>query len=80
MDHTPPPVQPDTSSAAPVATLTYRRQQYHVAPGQTVANALVGIGLHPEGILAVRGGTLIPPETRLKAGDQIKLIAQIYGG
>ena len=60
--------------------IRYRNQIYKVEPGLTLLEALEGLGINPEGVLAIREGELIGGECRLEAGDEVRLVAVILGG
>ena len=62
------------------ATLVYRRDTFTVRPGMTVRHAIMLCGLNPEALLAVQNGKLITEDIILEPGDQIKLVATIFGG
>jgi sulfur carrier protein ThiS len=57
-----------------------RDREWDVAPGSTVRDVMVKLGLDPEAVLAVRQGQLINEATLTKDGDTIKLIAVVSGG
>ncbi len=62
------------------ARLILRRETVEVPAGQSVEDALRSLGLHPETYLALRDGALIPLDTILRAGDEVRLIPTISGG
>ena len=60
--------------------LTFRDQEWILAGGITVREAIRQIGLEPESVLATREGQLINETTVLKEDDEIKLVGVISGG
>ncbi len=62
------------------ATLKLRGKTYTVPAGLRIREAIRHIGLTPESYLAVRDGELVPDDERLRAGEEIRLIAVISGG
>jgi sulfur carrier protein ThiS len=60
--------------------ITYRNQIYELAAGLTLVEALEGLGIDPESVLAVRDGELIGGAYRLEAGDEVRLVSVISGG
>ncbi len=62
------------------ACLRLRQERFCVPAGQTLADALRGVGLEPEQFLAVSRGQMLPMEAVLAAGDEVQLVAVIAGG
>jgi sulfur carrier protein ThiS len=60
--------------------LEYRKQEWELDGKFTVRQAIEELGLNPEALLAVRDGELITEDTRLRDGDEIRLVAVISGG
>lgn len=60
--------------------LIYRDKEWDLKPGITLRDAILKIGLDPEGILGVREGKLITDDLILAEGDVVKLIAVVSGG
>jgi sulfur carrier protein ThiS len=60
--------------------LTFREQEWSLEGKYTVRQAIEKVGLQPEAVLAVREGKLLTGDTRLKDGDEIKLVGVISGG
>ncbi|HNS51608.1 MAG TPA: MoaD/ThiS family protein [Anaerolineae bacterium] len=58
----------------------YRDKTWDVKAGSTVRDAMLKLGLNPEGVLAMREGRLISEETLTREGDTIKLVAVVSGG
>jgi sulfur carrier protein ThiS len=63
-----------------VIKLKYRKQEWDLEGKLTVRQAIESVGLNPQSVLAVRDGELITEDTRLKDGDEIRLVAVISGG
>jgi sulfur carrier protein ThiS len=60
--------------------MTFRGEEYEVAAGATLREALENLDLNPHMVLGVRKGKLITDDTVLDEGDEIKLVAVISGG
>jgi sulfur carrier protein ThiS len=60
--------------------LEYRKQEWELDGKFTVRQAIEELGLNPEALLVVRDGELITEDTRLRDGDEIRLVAVISGG
>lgn len=60
--------------------ISYRNEQWEVAPGISVRAMILKVGLNPEAVLAVREGKLICDKTVLPGGAEIKLIPVVSGG
>ncbi len=60
--------------------LKYRKQVWDLEGNFTVRKAIAKVSLDPEALLAVRDGKLITEDTRLRDGDEVRLIAVISGG
>ncbi len=60
--------------------LKYRKQEWELEGNLTVRQAIEQVGLNPEAVLAVRDGQLLTEDTRLRDGDQVRLVAVISGG
>ncbi len=67
-------------SAAPTATLIYRRQRYEVPSGLTAREAMRRCHLEPELMLVVYHGEVVQDDLVLQPGDQIRLVPAILGG
>jgi sulfur carrier protein ThiS len=63
-----------------MAKLIHRHDEREVKPGTTVRDAILKMGLNPEGVLAVRDGQLVTEDTRLQDNDVVKLIDVVSGG
>jgi sulfur carrier protein ThiS len=60
--------------------LKYRKQEWELDGKYTLRRAIERVGLNPEAVLAVRDGELITEDTRLRDGDEVRLVAVISGG
>lgn len=60
--------------------IRYRNQIYELEPGLTLLEALEKLDIDPESVLAIREGEMIGGSYRLKAGDEVRLVAVISGG
>lgn len=60
--------------------LVYRDREWELKPGITLRDAILKVGLDPEGILGVREGKLITDDLILADGDVVKLVAVVSGG
>jgi sulfur carrier protein ThiS len=60
--------------------LKYRKQEWELDGKYTLRKAIEQVGLNPEAVLAVRDGELITEDTRLRDGDEVRLVAVISGG
>ena len=60
--------------------LILRDKTYELKPGMTLRSCLEKIDVEPEGVLAVRNGTLITDDEILNEGEVVKLVAVISGG
>jgi len=60
--------------------LKYRQQVWELEGDLTVRQAIEAVGLNPESVLVVREGELLTQDTRLRDGDEIRLVAVISGG
>jgi sulfur carrier protein ThiS len=60
--------------------LKYRKQEWELDGKFTLRQAIERVGLNPEAVLAVRDGELITEDTRLRDGDEVRLVAVISGG
>ena len=50
------------------------------ADGVTGENLLLDLGLNPYEIILSRDGSMIPEDTLIYSGDEIRLIAIVHGG
>ena len=60
--------------------ITLREQQYEIRAGMTLRHALLKLNIQPQTVLPTRADELITDEEILRDGDEIRLIAVIYGG
>jgi sulfur carrier protein ThiS len=60
--------------------MRFRGEEYEVAAGVTLREAIETLDLNPHMVLGVRKGKLITDDTVLNEGDEIKLVAVISGG
>ncbi len=60
--------------------ITFRDQKWEMKAGMTARDAVVKIGLDPEGVLVVVNGKLCTDDVILKAEDKVKLVAVVSGG
>ncbi len=60
--------------------IKYRKQEWELEGKFTVRQAVEKVGLNLESVLAVRDGELIVEDTKLRDGDEIRLVAVISGG
>ncbi|MBC7264876.1 MAG: MoaD/ThiS family protein [Chloroflexi bacterium] len=60
--------------------LVYRDREWELKPGISLRDAILKVGLDPEGVLGVREGKLITDDLILADGDVVKLIAVVSGG
>jgi sulfur carrier protein ThiS len=60
--------------------IKYRKQEWELEGEYTVRQAVEKIGLNLESLLVVRDGELIVEDTRLRDGDEVRLVAVISGG
>jgi sulfur carrier protein len=60
--------------------LKFRKQEWELDGSLTVRQAIEKAGLNPQSVLAVRDGELITEDTRLRDGDEVRLVAVISGG
>lgn len=58
----------------------YRKQEWELEGEFTVRQAVEKVGLNLESVLVVRDGELIVEDTKLRGGDEIRLVAVISGG
>ena len=60
--------------------IKYRKQEWELEGKFTVRQAVEKVGLNLESVLAVRDGELVVEDTKLRDGDEIRLVAVISGG
>ncbi len=60
--------------------IKYRKQEWELEGEFTVRQAGEKVGLNLESVLVVRDGELIVEDTKLRDGDEIRLVAVISGG
>ncbi len=60
--------------------ITFRDQKWEMKAGMTARDAIVKIGLDPEGVLVVVNGKLCTDDVILKVEDKVKLVAVVSGG
>ena len=81
-------MNPAAGTPPNTATLILRSQTYEVKAGMTLRDSLLKIGVNPETVLAVRGGTcpersewtLLTDDEIVAPGSMIKLVMVISGG
>ncbi len=60
--------------------IKYRKQEWELEGEFTVRQAVEKVGQSLESVLVVRDGELIVEDTKLRDGDEIRLVAVISGG
>ncbi len=60
--------------------IKYRKQEWELEGKFTVRQAVEKVGLNLESVLVVRDGELVVEDTKLRDGDEIRLVAVISGG
>lgn len=62
------------------AILKLRKQEYEVASGITVRDAMLKHDIEPEAVIPTRDGELITDDEIIRDGEIIRLVAVISGG
>jgi sulfur carrier protein ThiS len=60
--------------------IIYRDREWELEGRRRVNDAIKGVGLMPQTVLAVREGKLLTGDLMLKEDDEVKLVAVISGG
>ena len=60
--------------------IQFRSKTFQVKPNIAARDALIKIGIEPEGVLVVLNGKLTTHDVMLKEGDRVKLVAVVSGG
>lgn len=63
-----------------MVTLIFRKMEYQLKPGMTLAAALVKLNILPETVLAILEGELVTEDEIIQDGQTIKLLEVISGG